>query len=1330
MLDTFEVLTTSGVVLWSRTYVPVGANVINSLIRDVFIEERIQPQAEDAGSKPTYKKEGYTLKWTAAKDLGLIFVAVYQSLVHLTWIDKLLDNVRALFVGLYGEQLKTQNSSVVKCDKFGSYFDRQMQELEGASDSGTPSIKLITPESSTDNDSADETALKPPGLQKPQPSLYDTSADSTPVPTPDTSRPTTPAQSQLLTGKARPLGGKISRRDKKKASAFSSAPVSSGDEASAKKKGKGSKKGRVWGEFGADEEDDSVLDYSRSDIQGDVSGNEALEEIKQETWGRKTNKGEFVLRDLDDEMDAIIAEQNAKKDKDTPAAASGLVGSSLGAIGGLFRNVVGGKTLTKEDLAKPLKGMEEHLLRKNVAREAAVRLCESVERDLVGIKTPSFTTIEKTLKTSMEKALTKILTPTSSLDLLREIQHTNSTTTRPYVLSIVGVNGVGKSTNLSKIAFFLLQNHHRVLIAAADTFRSGAVEQLRVHVDRLKELSQREGGHVDLFEKGYGKDAANIAADAVTFAAKNNFNIKRLYAPRTYHEAIEERWKTPSPSSSCLGWIKTFINTSDEFVLNHHSLDAYLYIRFLKVLTIMATVGAVITWPILLPVNAIYGGGQDGLNMLSFSNVVSPSRRFAHAIMAWVFFGWVMYVIGHEMMFLAELRKAYLLSMWNSSCITQRTVLFTGIPAEDLSLEKLQGKFQNAVQITLVPDMGDVEYDIKKLEKANANLEISEIKHLKVLNKRQRNNQSMEDKALRTTHRLKPLIGQKVDSRRYYGGQIKELLPKIDAAQLSHLAGKEKLMNAVFVAFDTMSAAETAFNENLDRRLAKFESRQMGVLREEVIWKNLGISSKNRHKRRILANLFITALIILWTIPVASIGSISSLIYLQPRHQAEMFGISNPIARAILTGLLPAILLAMLMGLVPVICRFVAKLSGAATLSEVEQQTQAWCFAFQVVQVFLVMTFIPSIESIVIQSCNALKDVSTLLIQHPAKSSNFYMSYFILYGLVNASRYLINTPGLLNGILLSKFDKTPRQMYMRYMSFSEPPWASGYSKWATLGVIALSHAVIAPLILGFAAIGLGLVYLVYKYNMLYVYDARIDSKGGFYARALEELMVGVYLGELCLLCLFALGPRVGFVYHGLVFLQAGLIALTIIFHMFLGRELKKMSLFSYKQPNSDNTEASSQEKDLTGYPDGGITAANTSDTQISKRRSSRPDTALIWTLNQPTIHNPAAIRLSPANRSLHKKILPRHTPTADFPVPECTEQDVTEASLHPASAQREVVVWLARNKARSSEAQVKKSWEELEESGLKVTDCGFELNEKGRVAWEEGGVRTAPFLSS
>jgi signal recognition particle receptor subunit alpha len=62
----------------------------------------------------------------------------------------------------------------------------------------------------------------------------------------------------------------------------------------------------------------------------------------------------------------------------------------LSAIGGLFRNVVGGKTLTKEDLDKAMKGMEDHLLRKNVAREAAIRLCEGVERELIGVKTGNF----------------------------------------------------------------------------------------------------------------------------------------------------------------------------------------------------------------------------------------------------------------------------------------------------------------------------------------------------------------------------------------------------------------------------------------------------------------------------------------------------------------------------------------------------------------------------------------------------------------------------------------------------------------------------------------------------------------------------------------------------------------------------------------------------------------------------------------------------------------------------------------------------------------------------------------------------------------------------
>ena len=78
MLEAFEILTTSGVVLWSKSYAPVGSHVINSLINDVFIEEKVVPQSTPAhGALPVFKKEKYTLKWKRVKEFNLIFVVSF-----------------------------------------------------------------------------------------------------------------------------------------------------------------------------------------------------------------------------------------------------------------------------------------------------------------------------------------------------------------------------------------------------------------------------------------------------------------------------------------------------------------------------------------------------------------------------------------------------------------------------------------------------------------------------------------------------------------------------------------------------------------------------------------------------------------------------------------------------------------------------------------------------------------------------------------------------------------------------------------------------------------------------------------------------------------------------------------------------------------------------------------------------------------------------------------------------------------------------------------------------------------------------------------------------
>ncbi|KAL8719144.1 MAG: hypothetical protein Q9225_003806 [Loekoesia sp. 1 TL-2023] len=516
MLDGFEILTTSGVVLWSKSYAPFSSSLINGFLKDVFIEEKVLPGAtaaegDSASQNPSYQKEKYTLRWTSA---------VYQSLLHLSWVDKLLDNIRVLFVDLYGDQLKKPHSSVVESD-FDGIFDQQVKELEGSTEKVPQRAPQIVQEDSNPLPNIVKSLEVPPppvpGLLSGQKTATSatTSADVTPTSTPDTSRPTTPSNGHLLSAKPG-RGGGVSRRARKAASATT---ASSGGDVKSKDKSSSTKgkKMRRWDADGiADDEDEVPLDYSAaSDLDSRPVSSSGVESIDTVASGTRTGNGQYILKDLDNEVHSILQNANDKKAQSEPTK-GGVVGAGIGAISGLFRNVIGGKVLTKEDLEKPMKGMEEHLLKKNVAREAAVRLCEGVER------------INTTIRTSMESSLRKILTPTTSLDILHSITSITHRPKhpRPYIISIVGVNGVGKSTSLSKLAFFLLQNNFRILIAACDTFRSGAVEQLRVHARNLKELSEREQlGHIELYEKGYGKDAAHIAKDAVTHATQHHFDV-------------------------------------------------------------------------------------------------------------------------------------------------------------------------------------------------------------------------------------------------------------------------------------------------------------------------------------------------------------------------------------------------------------------------------------------------------------------------------------------------------------------------------------------------------------------------------------------------------------------------------------------------------------------------------------------------------------------------------------------------------------------------------------------------------------------------------------
>merc|ERR1719399_608625 len=130
--------------------------------------------------------------------------------------------------------------------------------------------------------------------------------------------------------------------------------------------------------------------------------------------------------------------------------------------------------------------MKDNLMDKNVAADIADELIRGVSASLVGRKLEMLGRVSTAVRTATEATLQRILSPNRNVDILSDIERRKreSNGNAPYVIVFIGVNGVGKSTSLAKVTHFLKQAGNSIKIAACDTFRAGAVEQLRVHARR------------------------------------------------------------------------------------------------------------------------------------------------------------------------------------------------------------------------------------------------------------------------------------------------------------------------------------------------------------------------------------------------------------------------------------------------------------------------------------------------------------------------------------------------------------------------------------------------------------------------------------------------------------------------------------------------------------------------------------------------------------------------------------------------------------------------------------------------------------------------------
>lgn len=231
-------------------------------------------------------------------------------------------------------------------------------------------------------------------------------------------------------------------------------------------------------------------------------------------------QGRIQDLEVDSDDDSLEIDEKKGVNPNSYAKTSGILS--------YFKGIVGSKTLSRAELQSALEKMKDHLISKNVAADIAYKLCDSVATNLEGKSLGTFGSIASLVKNSLTTSLVRILSPKRRIDIIRDALEAKNNGI-PYTIAFCGVNGVGKSTNLAKICFWLIENDFSVLIAACDTFRAGAVEQLRTHTRHLNALHPPERHNnrtmVQLYEKGYGKDAAGIAMEAIKYANDTTIDI-------------------------------------------------------------------------------------------------------------------------------------------------------------------------------------------------------------------------------------------------------------------------------------------------------------------------------------------------------------------------------------------------------------------------------------------------------------------------------------------------------------------------------------------------------------------------------------------------------------------------------------------------------------------------------------------------------------------------------------------------------------------------------------------------------------------------------------
>jgi len=176
---------------------------------------------------------------------------------------------------------------------------------------------------------------------------------------------------------------------------------------------------------------------------------------------------------------------------------------------------VAGKTKIDEEV---LDELEDILIQSDVGVATTIKIIEALEARTAKEK---YLGIDDLIRMMREEISTLLVRP--------HIQTKNTTRTDPHVIMVVGVNGVGKTTTVGKLAHLIKSQGKKIMLGAADTFRAGAIDQLQIWADRVE---------VPLIRQEMGSDPASVAFDTLQAATTKGVDVVLIDTAGRLHNKI------------------------------------------------------------------------------------------------------------------------------------------------------------------------------------------------------------------------------------------------------------------------------------------------------------------------------------------------------------------------------------------------------------------------------------------------------------------------------------------------------------------------------------------------------------------------------------------------------------------------------------------------------------------------------------------------------------------------------------------------------------------------------------------------------------------------